>query len=219
MSPRVSRVIIGEGARRALTLFGALVLAGCSSSSVPALPSPTGSIVVSTAAASVSPSMGTSQTPAASLSESPSMAAVERPVLPAAAEQADSAGAESFFRYFWDTYNYAFDALDAAPLQAVSDSDCKYCSNAVAAVSKAKAGGFRFRGGSVSVLTVVAAPGAPEDGVLVNAAISQSESETLARDGTVKASSAASSRRRADAVVRWSSGSWRLIQLNVTDVG
>ncbi len=36
------------------------------------------------------------------------------PVLPAAAKQPTQAGAEAFYRYFWDTYTYAFLTLDEA---------------------------------------------------------------------------------------------------------
>jgi hypothetical protein len=140
-------------------------------------------------------------------------------VLPAAARQPTRAGAEAFIRYFVATYSYAFSALDASPLQAVSDSTCKFCASVATDVRAAKDAGQVFVGGAASVISVVAAPDDPSQGVLVNAVIQQEESRTVDRSGSTVRVTARVPRQRTDVVVRWTGQAWVVVGLHVVKPG
>ena len=133
------------------------------------------------------------------------------PELPAAAQKRTQEGAEAFFRYFIDVYNYSFQTLDPTPLKALSASECKFCKSAMSTVDEIAAKGARSEGGHVHVLMSIAEPdSAKAKEVVVVTSLKQDPGRTVASDGTVTSSSPGS-KRRLDALLRWEEGQWRLV--------
>lgn len=159
-------------------------------------------VTSSSPAPSPSPTATPSPTPSSTLTP---------PVLPAAAKKRDQAGAEAFFRYFIDVYNYSFTALDTQPLEQISADECKFCRSAKATVAEILAKGARAEGGEVHVLASFAEPDASKAReVIVVASLRQDPGRTVGSDGNVTSSSSGS-KRRLDALLRWEGGRWLLV--------
>jgi Family of unknown function (DUF6318) len=140
------------------------------------------------------------------------------PTLPAAAKQPTQAGAEAFYRYFWDVYNFEFLTLDTTRMSAVSEhSTCSFCTGVIGNITKAASQNLHYKGGIVTPTTVVAAPGDPRNGLLLNGLLNQSESLTLDEVGQKVASNPARSKSRVDAAVRWTSDHWVALEVKVID--
>jgi hypothetical protein len=154
-------------------------------------------------------------TPTSSGTASATTTAPPAPVLPFAAKQPTRPGAEAFFRYFMDAYNYGYDALDPNPLRAISGTSCSYCANAVRAIEDAKRLNLNFHGGNIVVHAAVAAPGNPATGMIVNAIIDQSTDEIVDAQGTVKGTEPGEQNQRIDAALRWNGTSWQAIGIHV----
>lgn len=179
-------------------LAGCLLLAGCTGGGSPTAPPSTS---VSPSATSASPT----QTASGSLA----------PTLPAAAQAGTRAGAEAFFRYFWDVYNYSYKSLDAAALDVVSEPGCKFCVQSRKDLTDAIASNRTFEGGSVMLDLVVVAPVDGRGGALVNAIATQSEGRLVAADGSTVRTFPAQNKIRVDAGVRWEGSRWRLVDVSV----
>jgi Family of unknown function (DUF6318) len=179
-----------------VVVLGCLGLTGCSGSD--AAPAPT-----TATTASRSPTSTPSSTPTATA-----------PALPAAARAGTRAGAEAFFRYFWDVYNYSYASLDTAPLRAISDPTCKFCTQAADGVESQSREEGRFEGGTVAIKVVVAAPGDPRTGLLINALIDQESSRVLDRDGKLKREIPSDRNVRVDAAVAWDGQGWHLLGID-----
>jgi hypothetical protein len=196
---RILRILTTVGVATAL-------VAGCTSGSSSS--SATGSTPVTVGGSVTSVSLAPSPSP----SPSPSLAP---PVLPAAAKQPTQAGAEAFYRYFWDVYSYSYAGLDTSILKAVSIlPECTYCAAVAKNIETAQSMNLRYSGGRVKVDLTVAAPGKPTDGLLINGLIDQASS--------VATSSSASSETfppkvkvSADAVARWLDGQWAMAEVKV----
>lgn len=205
--------------RGALAVGGVVVaagtVAGCTSSSVPALPSPTPSATgsgVSAVASTVSAVASPSASPSASVS------AVARPVLPEAAKQATRAGAEAFFRYFFAAYDYAYQFSDSSVVADLSDTSCTFCRSVQERIAENKNLGITRSGGQTTVIAVAASPGEPKTGLVVVAAVRQSELKVYDKAGTLLSTESPQPERRVDARVRWSGSAWTLVALRVLPV-
>lgn len=152
--------------------------------------------------------------PPSSASPTPSQTKVEAPVLPAAAKEPTTKGAAAFFRYFWETFNYSYRALDTAGLDDLSEKSCRSCTSYIAAIEAARDEGNRFTGGEVQVLAAVAAPGDVERGLVVNAVISQEPAFTITPGGATATSADATAQQRIDAAVAWRDGRWVMLGMD-----
>jgi hypothetical protein len=152
------------------------------------------------------------QTPAASTavgtkSASPSTTA---PTLPDAARQPTRAGAEAFFRYFIDVYNFTFTSQDVAPLRMIMTSECQFCTSTIAAVQSAREGARHTDGGQVTASMVTAAPGEPAEGIVINAIVNQASSKLVDGAGKVVETAAATTQVRMDASAVWIGDAWQM---------
>jgi Family of unknown function (DUF6318) len=162
---------------------------------------------------SCSPDSGPAPAPPTAASTTTSAApspSTTPPVLPAAAKQPTRPGAEAFFRYFIDVYDYTFDSQDTTLLRQISDTDCKFCKNSVADVEATKANRHHTVGGESTSTVVVAAPGEPEEGILVNAIIHQESSTVVDSSGKILERDPTHPNVRMDAAVRWKNGAWQM---------
>jgi hypothetical protein len=149
-------------------------------------------------------------TPTASATPSPSVS--PSPALPAAAQQPTRAGAQAFARYFFAVYNYAFWTADPAPLKAISDKDCVFCASSIDAVRAIQQEQDVAQGGRIEVLVAVAAPGDPQERLLVNMSLYQESGRTLSRQGQVVDTTPERRNGRVDLVVRWVGERWILVE-------
>lgn len=163
--------------------------------------------------AAPSPVTPTSAAPT-SPTPSPSSAAVKPPVLPAEATKPTAKGAAAFFRYFWETYNYAFVSLDSSGLAQISKASCESCQSYIDSIGAARDAGATFQGGSVTVKQAVAAPGDPERGLVVNALVDQESARSVGASGVVGQEVPAKSDLRIDAAVRYERGRWVMVGMD-----
>lgn len=92
-------------------------------------------------------------TPAAT--PSPLVTAVPLPVMPPEMANNDAAGAEAAVRYFLALYGYSYLALDTEQLQAMSDTNCVFCSSALADIGALKERTHAQNGGRVFIESIV----------------------------------------------------------------
>jgi hypothetical protein len=131
------------------------------------------------------------------------------PPLPAAAAKQTRDGAAAFVRYFFDVYNYSYEALDSAGLRHISGTGCRYCASVITDVEDAKASGDRYEDGLVSVEAAVTLPGDMSADVIVNAFVSQTSGAVYGRNGQVRETSdAVSPGKRVDALLQWTANRW-----------
>lgn len=203
-------MIFGEACRRAAVAAAlSLLVTACSgSNSAPTLPA-TGS---TTAPPSVSAAAPTPSTAEGTPESSRPRAA---PVLPAAGGKPTAAGAEAFFRFFLETYNYGYAQGLSAPLARISGAGCKFCASAIADIDAAARTGNQVQGGAVTVTEVVVAPGVPEVGLIIDARLSQAASVTRSKSGTEVASADAQPPFLVKAKVEWDTAGWVVAGLDV----
>ena len=170
-----------------------LTLTGCTGDDAPAPPSAT--------------------TPPPTTSASPSPTPRE-PSLPAAAKKPTRAGAEAFYRYFWDVYNYSFASLRTQTLRRVSTSTCDFCSSAASKIDENRSAGASYSGGAVSVNVAVSAPGNPRVGLLVNSVLSQGDGKTVDSSGAEGSIIEGRKNMRIDAAVAWNGKAWRMLKID-----
>jgi Family of unknown function (DUF6318) len=170
---------------------------------------------------STSATSGTTTTPpttTTSATQSPTStptASVAAPVLPEAAKHPTVAGADAFFRYFIETYNYAFAALDVRPMQAICDPTSKFCTSVYSEVSVMASSGQHHTGGVVTVTDVIPGPLTSNLVTLLDALTNQTEGQT--RDVAGQTVNTAKSRNAiaTKAVLQWKSGMWRAMGIEV----
>lgn len=189
---------MGEMKRIVLGLTGVTILlaAGCSGDS------------------GTSPGTTVTVTPTASMSSASSSPTFAPPVLPAVAKQSTQAGAKAFFRYFWDVYNYSYDARDVAALRGISDEKCTFCQSTVEDVEKTLRKDLHFQGGLVAVNEAAVAPDDPMAGVLVQGLISQGSSVLLDAKGQQVSTASAESKIRVDAALIFRNSRWVVLEID-----
>jgi Family of unknown function (DUF6318) len=146
----------------------------------------------------------------------PPTTSVAAPVLPEAAKHPTVAGAEAFYRYFWDVYSYAFrNGKSSAIMGVAAIPECTYCSSAIKNIDGVTVEGYHFEGGEVSPRLLVAAPGKPEVGILINSTLDQKAGTTRTSTGEIVKSEPAAVGIRIDAVVRWVNQRWLMAEAKV----
>jgi hypothetical protein len=207
----VCAVIVTRHGRRPIILrasatvgVAATVLAGCTGGGSGA---PSGGASTTSVAA-------TAQSPSSSPSPTPSPSLVP-PVLPAAAKQPTQAGAEAFFKYFIETYNYAYAALDLTPMKAICDSASKFCAGVYSGVGQLVADGRSQTGARVHVTTAQAGPISGKQVSLIDGVVRQDPGSTLDVTGNVTDTLDGHAAKSAKAVVQWLSGAWRIMAMEI----
>lgn len=92
----------------------------------------------------------------------PSLSPLKRP---AAADEASSAGAAEFVRYWYAELDRAYEVLDGRIIDALSENRCSACTNYVEDIRGSAKRGERFVGGTYRVTSAVAP--AVVDGITV----------------------------------------------------
>lgn len=160
----------------------------------------------------VSSAVSVSVTPSPSPSPSPTLTP---PVLPAAAKQPTQAGAEAFFRYFLETYNYAFVTLDTQPMRSICDRESKFCLGVYSDISGMQGRGERQVGGKISASVAVSSPVTANKVALVDSLVDQLGGATVSATGATVHSIEKRSGVPSKAVLMWVSTAWRLMGLEV----
>lgn len=137
------------------------------------------------------------------------------PELPAAAQKRTQEGAEAFFRYFIDVYNYSFSSLDTAVMRGVSAKSCKFCAGVTSDVQDAVAKGLRYEGATLRVVSLAASPGDPKNGLIVTAIVDQDEGRTITADGISEVTVPESKKVRIEAGLRWVNEGWQVFAVTL----
>nr|WP_255396031.1 DUF6318 family protein [Kineosporia sp. R_H_3] len=133
------------------------------------------------------------------------------PTLPPGAAKRSDEGALAFLAYFFDVYNYSFEALDEDAVVQLGATECAFCKSARSTVMEIRSKGAHVEGGRVSIENAIVQPGGdPERGIVVNSLLAQEAGRTVGADGIPTSTSTASS-RRLDALLRWKEGRWVLV--------
>jgi Family of unknown function (DUF6318) len=187
-------------------VLAAALLTGCSSGgATPGAPATGSAATAATAATGV----------AVTGSARPSNAA-PRPGLPAAAGEHSAAGAQAFFRYFVDTYNYANAALDAGPMLAVCEAGSTFCKTVSATVAQNVTGARHVVGGAVTIESVRATDPDAQGGSAVSAVITQAASQLIAGSGATVTAQPAAPQQGVTATLVWLQDRWRVHDLALT---
>lgn len=144
-----------------------------------------------------------------------SSAAPTPPKLPAEARKPTTKGAAAFFRYFFDVVNYGYETAESGTLRSLGEKTCSFCSELIHDLDDARSNKGGFTGGQVTVVTAVAAPGNPRQGLLVSAVLAQTEGFGVDATGTTRTSFPARRGLRVDAGVKWTSGVWRMTEVSI----
>jgi hypothetical protein len=128
------------------------------------------------------------------------------PSAPAARPTTKSA--EAFVRYFWNVYNYSYEALDPGPLSLISTAACTFCQSTVSEISGLKNARKHSTGGDIRARGVAAAAGDPRKGLIVTMTLDQEPGKTLNADGTVNSNLRAAHDIRSEVAVLWQATRW-----------
>jgi hypothetical protein len=128
------------------------------------------------------------------------------PTAPAAKPTTKSA--EAFVRYFWDVYNYSYQALDPGPLNAISTAACTFCKSTLNEIAGLKNARKYATGGNIRASGVAAAAGDPGKGLIVTMTLDQEPGKTLNGDGTVISSLRAAHNIHSEVAVLWQTSKW-----------
>jgi hypothetical protein len=82
-------------------------------------------------------------------------------------------------------------------------------------LSAAQKAGERFIGGVISVKTVVAAPGDPTAGMLVNVVVDETPGRRISSTGKTVLNYPSQVNLRMDIGVRWMRGKWFVIEVSI----
>jgi hypothetical protein len=164
-----------------------------------------------TTVGTVSTGTTTPSTPGTATSSAAVSPTVKPPLLPAAATEPTPAGAEAFFRYFIEVFNYSYDALDPDALASISDPKCDFCRSAIDEVKDGQARQLRYEGGNVVVVGVSARSATEPHDALLNVLLRQKAGRTIDQSGAVEETLTAKDDLLYDARASWASGGWRLV--------
>ena len=92
--------------------------------------------------------------------------------------------------------------------------ECTYCSAVVKNLRSAQVMNLRYQGGDIEVVTVVAAPGNPRTGLLLNGKINQAPSDTYSGESKTH-SEPGKQGGLVDAAVRWDGQKWVMAEAKV----
>jgi hypothetical protein len=160
------------------------------------------------------PDISTTTPTVATSSPTPSPTATA-PVLPDAAKVGTRAGAEAFFRHFWDVYNYSYARLDTAPLRAITEPTCQFCQDSLKDLADAIASRRHFVGGQIQLGVLVAAPIDAGGKTVINSVASQTEGRLLGSDGSTIRTFPVQRNARVDTAVRWENSRWTVVEVSI----
>ena len=136
-----------------------------------------------------------------------SAAAVPEPTRPV--EQPTPDSAIDFVRYFWALYNYAYQTYDTAPLEAISDASCKYCSSTVGDVRKISSAHTRVENFEIRLDDAASPPVKIMSRALVVAISTQEEGTATTANG-VEHHLAGFKKKRFDFALAWKANEWSI---------
>ena len=136
-----------------------------------------------------------------------SPSAVPVPSVPPEASAETAQGASAFVRYYLDVVNRSFATGEAAPVQALSMSDCAGCRNLIQAISAPTTANERVEGGDYKVLEVASTPASPQ---VMSSLVTYSLTEVRVVDavGTLVRSTPARPPVAANMTLQRTNGSW-----------
>jgi hypothetical protein len=121
--------------------------------------------------------VGTSAEPSASSD-------IDVPVLPPEAEVQTAAGAMAFVRHYFAVVDYAYAAVDTAPLAAVSDPACRPCAGVKDMIDTAIVVGDSFMGSPTIISDISVPEPEPAEAVNVLLACSSAPLSKISRQGS-----------------------------------
>jgi len=122
------------------------------------------------------------------------------------------AGAEAFVRYFWDVYNYGYEARETKQLQQIAGPDCTFCQESTARIDRLWRSNAKVEGGHVALKSVVVAPADfTQQGSVATAIVDQAASRVIEADGSVSDTAAADGGLRVDIAIGWDGDSWLIL--------
>lgn len=191
----------------------ALLLTGCNSGGGPGR--------TDTASPSASQTVSPSATPA------PTATAVYRPadatgraqnvpvpVLPEVAKTETKEGLEAFVSYWYSALSYAYETGDTAPLQAVSDPNCVFCTGLRDGLATAWNNGKWVVGGTIETPVVDGhlSPGSPAQ---VTLQVLQTQTEIRKADGGLYQDPTKATNSASQATATFGSNGWVLTDLSL----
>lgn len=137
------------------------------------------------------------------------------PALPVEATKPTREGAAAFVHHFLNRLNSAFRTSSPGSLNGLTLSSCTFCADVTKDLSAAQKAGERFIGGVISVKTVVAAPGDPTAGMLVNVVVDETPGRRISSTGKTVLNYPSQVNLRMDIGVRWMRGKWFVIEVSI----
>jgi hypothetical protein len=92
---------------------------------------------------------------------------------------------------------------------------CTFCADVTKDLSTARDAGERFVGGVISVKTVVAAPGDPTTGMLVNVVVDETPGQRISSTGRTVLNYPRQVNLRMDIGVRWKREKWFVVEVSI----
>lgn len=149
----------------------------------------------------------------ASVTTTPTSAAP--PTLPPAALVPSRDGAAAFARFFVARINIAYGDASPDPLVGLGLPSCTFCAELVDDLSSAQARSEKYTGGAITPKSVVAAPGDPSSGLIVNLVVDQTTGKQLTAGGGVIREYPARTSMRMDIGVKWVQGKWGVVEVSI----
>jgi hypothetical protein len=124
------------------------------------------------------------------------------------------AGAENFARYFIQTVDWTYAAMDTAPLRTTYDpTTCTYCEQVVNRTERAVADGKHYVGGRLHFVTVSSSGAADVSHPLVLVIIDADAIQTIDASGGVLTDSPAGLLLQLNLRLRFDGGRWTMLTL------
>jgi len=198
-----------SGGLRTGVLLGVLALAACSSGDAEG-----GEVTAPPSAPA------TSETLTAEPTGEPtdSGEALAPPEMPAEAREQTAEGAAAFATYWFDTVEYAYGSGDTEPFMAVSLDECSACNATEESISAVHSSGARWSGLQMTVSSAVAPP-PDERGTIVSLLLSETESNVVNSDGSVREAIPAAPDRPFDVFLRPGDEGWMVYDVAAGEAG
>jgi len=129
-------------------------------------------------------------------------------------KRTDDKGAIAFFTYWLEVYHYSYLTTDPAPVGALSDPDCVFCTNAMKDIKGLRDRSRTVVGGEVTVDWAFTPAKDARLGALVSSAISQQETRTFTPTGQQASLGHTDKGLRVDALVALKPTGWVMMELH-----
>lgn len=193
-----------------------LVLSACSSGEGPNNGSSDGATPSASASATATPSATPTPTPVYKPADAKGKAQnVPVPVKPALADKNSKEGVEAFTKYWFQVLSYAYETGNTALMESASGPDCRFCNGLRDNVKNAWQGQRWIVGGKIQTPTVkpIFRPGAKSQQATIQ--VIQQEISIYKATGTLYQAATRASNRASQAVVRFDSTGWTVIDLGL----